>query len=258
MSKLFSFFNYIGKGLIVVKTRFFIFSRKPIFDISDSLHVNINRFPLPGKIGFGVVYPKIKLLSAYPKLTNSSLVDIKYDKIETIYTHLKHDPNNYNEKCFDIFKCTNLLIKDLNLIFPGQVESNATAIVVTFKTNSDMSYYNVDSIKERKLLSHQFISIATVISDKLYYNGYWADFLDPFTARAHYSPIPENSHHITKEMFDAHYRFKHFGFKIHETGCCKIIEHVKFGKNIFVGLIFTNSPTNEHTLLKIKSIIKNV
>jgi len=44
-------------------------------------------------------------------------------------------------------------------------------------------------------------------------------------------------------MFETDDKYRLLGFRIEDLGCCKVISHKDFGRNVFVGTIVTSVPT---------------
>merc|ERR1711931_171669 len=93
-----------------------------------------------------------------------------------------------------------------------------SVITISFSTDNDMSKW---SLKEE---------------------GFWADFIDPSSGTPHYSS------HTNHTLFETDERYRMLGFSVEDLGCCKVISHGKFGRNVFVATIITNASKESDVL----------
>lgn len=91
--------------------------------------------------------------------------------------------------------------------------------------------------EEREKLTEDFVSAAKEMCARLKNDGYWADFIDPSSGTPYYGG------HTNSAMFETDERYRLLGFRIEDLGCCKVISHKQFGRNVFVGTIFTDVGT---------------
>ncbi|XGW16899.1 hypothetical protein V3C99_001938 [Haemonchus contortus] len=148
-------------------------------------------------------------------------------------------------------ECPRLLKKDMKHLFPGMQFDNVTVSVlnITQKTQNDMKAWNEEMEKEREMLTASFISSATAICSTLRRCGYWADFIDPSSGRPY---LGKFTNHTLFETDDA---YKDMGFQIEDLGCCKVLQHVVWGTNAFVGTLFTDAPPD---CAIVKDIVRKV
>jgi len=130
-----------------------------------------------------------------------------------------------------------LLRKQLAALFPGQrmVDGPVTVLTIAIKTEHDMSVWSEEMEEEREKLTEHSVIVAKEICGRLKEEGYWADFIDPCSGTPHYSA------HSATTMFETDERYRLLGFRIEDLGCCKVISHNRFGRNVFVGCVVTNA-----------------
>lgn len=81
------------------------------------------------------------------------------------------------------------------------------------------------------------IDIGTFITKNIQLQGqYFADFIDPTSG----SPFKTTNSSMC--LFENDESYIHFGFKIQDLSCCKVISHKVWGTNVFVGSLFTTAP----------------
>ena len=176
-------------------------------------------FPLPGRVG-------VKL--------NSNSFAFEETRIQT-----KLSSNNDGEhlskfiQSNDVevrsYACLSPLRSDLQNLFLNYdtLKQPLTAITVVFKTKLDMSTWSLEVEKERNVLTDKFNRLAQEISKYLTSKQYWVDFIDPSNGKPYYGPSTSDA------LFETDDRFRHFGFNIVDLGCCRVIEHLKYGKISF-------------------------
>lgn len=130
-----------------------------------------------------------------------------------------------------------LLKRELQGLFPGRdvIRSQLSVITLAQKTLNDMTGWSIDVEDERESLVHTFITAAKEICGRLHGEGYWADFIDPTSGK------PYLGQHTNTTLFETDEKYRMLGFQIEDLGCCKVITHRDFGRNVFVGTIFTDA-----------------
>jgi len=140
-----------------------------------------------------------------------------------------------------------LLRKQLADLFPGQKlgEGPATVLTLAIRTQHDMSAWSEEMEEEREKLTEDSVIVAKEICGRLKEEGYWADFIDPCSGTPHYSG------HSATTMFETDERYRLLGFRIEDLGCCKVIAHNRFGRNVFVGCVVTNAAAKSDVMRNI-------
>ncbi|CAG2102760.1 unnamed protein product [Medioppia subpectinata] len=144
---------------------------------------------------------------------------------------------------------TTQVIKKFANLFPKskrqELSAGLTAITMSQKTVNDMSGYSEAIELEREDFFEKFVLNAKTVCQELRDNGFWADFIDP------YSGQPFLSEHTNETLFETDDRFIHLGFTIEDLGCCKAIYHHKWGTHVIVGTLFTTAPSDSPALIKL-------
>ena len=53
---------------------------------------------------------------------------------------------------------------------------------------------------------------------------YWADFIDPSNGKPYYGTSTSDT------LFETDERLRYFGINSVDLGCCRVIEHLQYGK----------------------------
>jgi hypothetical protein len=186
-------------------------------------------FPLPGHVGFCHEPKTLPQLNSNQQLiniqTNSSLSKIKNEK--EFLLKLINSNNNLEIRSYDCSLALRSQLKDLFLNY-NTLTQPLTAITIIFKTNSDMSTWSMEVENERYQLAEQFIKLAREICKYLNTNQYWVDFIDPSNGKPYYGPSTSDA------LFETDERFQHFGINAVDLGCCRVIEHLQYGKTVLL------------------------
>ena len=131
-----------------------------------------------------------------------------------------------------------------------------SVITIAQRTENDMSAWSDDMDTERELLTEHYVAAAKEICarqgntagslcsrrlkspcSRLKDDNYWADFIDPCSGKPYYGS------HTPTTMFETDEKYRLLGFRIEDLGCCKVLCHREYGRNVFVGTIFSDVGT---------------
>jgi hypothetical protein len=102
-------------------------------------------------------------------------------------------------------------------------------------TLHDMVSWKQEVEEEREHKTGLFVSWALRLCSRLQAAGYWADFIDPSTGLAHFG---QNSLvFVATEV-----GIQRLGYKMLDTGCCKVLVHALWGTKSFPATFFCTAP----------------
>lgn len=133
-------------------------------------------------------------------------------------------------------ECPDAMLEKAQQLFPKQNMKNVSVVNFVQKTENSMSEWGAKMELEFAGLASEFTKTAVQTCEALRSLGYWADFVDPVTGKAYLSESNATLNTTDKE-------YRSLGFDVADMGCCNVLSHPIFGKNVFVGTIFTNAPT---------------
>ena len=141
----------------------------------------------------------------------------------------------------ELHEAPSLLRREVSSLFPDRdvINKHLSVITLSQKTANDMSGWSNEVEKEREDLIDHFLSAAKELCGRLKSDGYWSDFIDPTSGKPYFGQYTNTT------MFETDEKYRLLGFRIEDLGCCKVISHKEFGRNVFVGTIFTDAhPSN--------------
>jgi len=140
-----------------------------------------------------------------------------------------------------------LLRKDMKSLFPGQdlAEGPLTILTVSLRTQHDMSMWSQGMEEEREGLTEDLVTTCVEVCGRLRGEGHFSDFIDPCSGTPHFSQ------HSSTTLSETDERMRLVGLKIEDLGCCKVLSHPKFGRNVLVGLVITNAAAGSDVLQNI-------
>ncbi|EFN84880.1 Uncharacterized protein C2orf25-like protein, mitochondrial [Harpegnathos saltator] len=147
-------------------------------------------------------------------------------------------------------ECPVLLRKSIEELFPGTVldltSSDLTIITISQKANRKSLKWRTDSEMEK--LAKYFVLGAVDICLKLKMDGFWADFINPFSGQPYFTPRKDNNLYKTDE------RFRCLGFKIEQKKNCRVIacenslrtfvDCISISLSLILGSLYTTAPPN--------------
>lgn len=89
---------------------------------------------------------------------------------------------------------------------------------------------------EKDLLLQKFFLFALTLCHRLRSLGYWADFTDPA------SGYPFIGNRGSSYYPDVHASQRLLMYEFHQTGCCSMLKHPKWGTNVYPSTCFSNAP----------------
>ena len=137
----------------------------------------------------------------------------------------------------ELHEAPTLLKREVSGLFPDRdvINKNLSVITLSQRTTNDMTGWSNDIEQEREAMIEHFVSAAKELCGRLKNDGYWSDFIDPSSGKPYFGQYTNTT------MFETDEKYRLLGFRIEDLGCCKVIIHREFGRNVFVGTIFTDA-----------------
>jgi len=239
-----------------------------------SLGPQDNRFPLPGRIGVCLTAhnlveiprprdpeaeDKIRKFEEQQAVTDRLPLPIaqhQEDVCEQFLTTVEEmevtwqddgscGPGPADTMEYRAHACPKMLKTDFQELFPKMDLSNTnlTIVLCSLKAATDQATWSTLVEAEREKLMENFIQGATEVCMTFEEEGFWADFIDPFSGKPYKAP------HTNFTMFETDERYRQLGMDIRDLGCCKVISHPVWGTYCFIGTIFTDAPVT-HPLVR--------
>lgn len=230
------------------------------------------RLPLPGNVGISPseLRPEFSYRAPMDQ-TNRHLteldmykVDLTEDRQRRVYSKLVNETQApFDPSSTDALlqsgpgvdcraqECPLLVKADFQELFPHLeiLSQPLTVITVARRTEHDSALWNEEMGAEREQLTDNFVAKAKQVVRQLQAAGYWADFIDPASGKPYL-----NGELSDATLFETDHRYRHLGFTIDDLGCCKVITHHEWGRNAFIGCMFTNAPVDS---AEVQSLLVN-
>ncbi|XP_060526709.1 cobalamin trafficking protein CblD [Cylas formicarius] len=196
--------------------------------------------------------PSFELLASngFPLFLRGNIGLAWYDTQTTIKTH--HEivmeqiddtaENTDADMILRVQTCPTVLRQTVSDLFPYRPLEKSELSVITVNLKPNLKQMRTNAEMELERMAQLFLITARNICTKLKENGYWADFINPFSGRPYLVPSSGN------ELYKADERFRCLDFQIFEIDECKIISNDGGVKKRFIGSLFTNAPCNKSYL----------
>ncbi|CAG9772938.1 unnamed protein product [Ceutorhynchus assimilis] len=206
--------------------------------------------------------PSFELLASngFPLFLRGNIGLAWYDTQTTIKTH--HEiimeqvedtgDNPDSDMILRVQTCPTVLRQTVCELFPYRTLEKSELSVITINLKPDLKQVRVNKEVETEKLAQMFLITAKNICSKLRNNGYWADFINPFSGRPYLVPSGSN------ELYKTDEKFRCLDFQIFEIDECKVVSNEEgFIAKRFVGSLFTNAPCNKQHLNAIFTDARN-
>ena len=208
-----------------------------------------NSFPLPGDTGFMLPSNKKSSQTAFDNWQQGDpLEQFAENKSGDLLKQLENaKPSTEVDVCVN--ECPKQAKDEVQSLFANKnLPWPMTAVTISLHTKNDMVAWSQAVADERDLLTAQFIASAIELCSALHTEGYFADFIDPSSGRPFLS-----KEYTSSTLFETNPIQRHFGVKIKDLGCCKVVEHAVWGTKVFVGTLFTNAPKDSSIVKQMMS-----
>lgn len=121
--------------------------------------------------------------------------------------------------------------------FDGSNRKINTVITVAFQTENDMSAWSDEVADERAVKLQEFTEFAKKFSSIVQEKDKFADFIDPSDGLPWFDKAFAERRGMVAETTPGFNALSNM--TVEDLGCCYVISHEKFGKNVFVGTIVT-------------------
>ncbi|KAF7281638.1 hypothetical protein GWI33_004497 [Rhynchophorus ferrugineus] len=196
--------------------------------------------------------PSFELLASngFPLFLRGNIGLAWYDTQTTLKTHHEiimeqiddSGDNSEADMVLRVQTCPTVLRQTVCELFPYRQLEKSELSVITINLKPDMKQIRLNKEIETERMAQMFLITAKNICSKLRNNGYWADFINPFSGRPYLVPTGSNDLYKTDE------KFRCLDFQIFEIEECKIISNDGSVQKRFIGSLFTNAPCNKHHL----------
>nr|VZI01223.1 unnamed protein product [Spirometra erinaceieuropaei] len=182
----------------------------------------------------GVIRPKIMNSGVQQKeVQPSSAADVPLNQdiaMEVLpgVTPLIPAVDSDNLDC-QVIACSPELMSEFAPLFPGKKLSNLTAVTFAHRTNCNIFDWNEEMAAEREQLAEHFSEAASEMCTYLNNQGYWADYIDPYTGQ------PALSGTTSDALMETDARFKRLGFLIDDVACLSTLCTALFDVSAFEG-----------------------
>lgn len=180
-----------------------------------------------------------------PTPTDFHLFDTKNN------AHLVEEFLNSENTSASVQECPILLKDKLSSVMFGNTQSRykdnlTTVLTLSFKTEHDQSVYSENMVADRKKIIQKFKELGQFICYSMIDDDRYADFINPDTGKAWINEAHVDQLSPTDQALQ-----ELNNLNIEDIGCCKIMSHCNFNRNVFTGIIVTNAKPDHWFMQKL-------